>query len=240
MITLNLNAVGKEQTLIKNYLEQNVSESLANKINAGVKIEKDNKTLLNKKDLSSFMKFANDEARKLAEKGTNCACVEDKTVFGWAIHYFEEDSFEGNLFNEDGTEFKVAPKISTISISATKLTAKNEKKQTSLFDFMDSPTNDSDEIEETDETEEDDENLSYKGQLAKHSQPDLLEDCECEEEVAEDEKTEIQEQPLSENKIINTETGEITTPQTNGTSSIDKEYAIILYNLLDGKLEVKQ
>lgn len=51
------------------------------------------------------MKFAENEARKLAEKGANSACVEDSVVYGWAIHYFEEDSIEGKLYNEDGTEY---------------------------------------------------------------------------------------------------------------------------------------
>jgi hypothetical protein len=202
MIELKLTPNGKEQELVKQYLENNVSEILADKINNGVKIEKDEKILLNKKDLNGFMRFANDEARKLAEKGANCACVEDKTVFGWAIHYFEENSIEGNLFNEDGTEFKVESKVSPISNIVAKQPSKEEKKQASLFDFMDTPTKEPDEDDETNETEEDDENLSYKGQLAKHSQPDL-EDYEYEDEFTEDEETEIKEQPLSENKIVN-------------------------------------
>ena len=68
MIKLNLTTSNKEQEIIKQYLQENVSEMLANKINNGIKIVKDNKTLINKKDLNGFMKFANEEARKLAEK----------------------------------------------------------------------------------------------------------------------------------------------------------------------------
>ena len=56
------------------------------------------------------MKYASSEARKFASKGANSACVEDKVVYGWAVHYFEEDSIEGTLFNADGTEYKPAPK----------------------------------------------------------------------------------------------------------------------------------
>ena len=103
MIELNLQTSNKQEEIIKEYLENNVGEVLADKINNGVKITKDNKTLTNKKTLSGFMKYACDEARKEAEKGSNCACIEDKVVFGWAIHYFEEDAIEGNLYNEDGT-----------------------------------------------------------------------------------------------------------------------------------------
>lgn len=226
MIKINLTAAGNEQILIKNYLEQNASETLADKINIGVKIEKDNKTLLNKKDLNGFMKYANDEARKLAEKGANCACIEDKIVFGWAIHYFEEDSIEGNLYNEDGTEFKVAPKVTTATKTIAKAPVAEQKKQASLFDFLDLSVNESKENEETCEVEEDEQDY--------------------EEESTEDETIEVVENEESDkqitidDRVVDTETGDIIEPEPDKTSSIDKEFAIILYNLLDGKLEVKQ
>jgi hypothetical protein len=130
---LNLETKTKEQELIKQYLEENASESLAEKINNGVKIQKDNKSLINKKDLNSFMKYASEEARKLAEKGANCACIEDKVVYSWAIHYFEEDSLEGDLYNEDRTEYKVETKKTTTPKVESK---KQEKKQETFFDLM--------------------------------------------------------------------------------------------------------
>lgn len=133
---LNLETKTKEQELIKQYLEENASEALASKINNGVKIVKDNKTLINKKDLNGFMNYANQEARKLAEKGSNCACIEDKVVYGWAIHYFEEDSIEGNLYNEDGTEYKVEIKKTTSKIESKPEPKKPEKQQATLFDLM--------------------------------------------------------------------------------------------------------
>lgn len=151
MIELNLKVEIKEQELIKAYLQENVSEVLAEKINNGAKIIKENKTLINKKDLNGFMKYANDEARKLAEKGTNCACVEDKTVYGWAIHYFEEDTIEGTLYNEDGTEYKpVAKKVETKPAPKVEV-KKPEKQQATLFDFFDKPTETKEENEEPDE-----------------------------------------------------------------------------------------
>ena len=91
MIRLNLETKNKAQEILKEYLENNASEILANKINNGVKIQKDDKTLLNKKDLNGFMKFASDEARKQTESGASFACIESDAVFGWAMHYFEED-----------------------------------------------------------------------------------------------------------------------------------------------------
>ena len=110
MTELNLEANTEEQKIIKEYLEENASEILADKINNGVKIEKDGKTLINKKTLDGFMKYATGEAKKQAEKGATSACVRSDVVFGWAIHYFEEENIEGTLYNEDGTEYKPAPK----------------------------------------------------------------------------------------------------------------------------------
>ena len=85
MITLNLTAKDNAEQKIKEYLEQNASETLANKINNGVQIQKDNLTLLNKKDLTGFMQYASDEARKQTEKGASFTCVDSQTVFGWAV-----------------------------------------------------------------------------------------------------------------------------------------------------------
>ena len=106
MTKLNLEATSREQEIVKAYLEENASETLAEKINNGTPVEKDGKQLINRKTLDGFMRYACDEARKLAAKGASSACVEDKVVFGWAIHYFEEDSIEGTLYNADGTEYK--------------------------------------------------------------------------------------------------------------------------------------
>ena len=139
MITLNLETKNKEQEIIKTYLEENASDILADKINNGVQIQKDNKTLINKKTLDTFMKYACEEARKLASKSTNFACIEDKTVFDWAIHYFEEDSIEGIFYNEDGTEYK--KEISAPPNIEKSVKPKPENKQATLFDLMDLSTN---------------------------------------------------------------------------------------------------
>lgn len=152
MIELNLTTSNKEQELIKHYLQENASEMLANKINNGVKIVKDNVNLINKKDLNGFMEYASSEARKLAEKGANCACIEDKVVFGWAIHYFEEDSIEGTLYNEDGTEYKpVTKKTETTKVESKPIQKKPEKQQATLFDLMSFDTAKNEETEEQDE-----------------------------------------------------------------------------------------
>lgn len=85
------------------------------------------------------MQYANEEARKLAQQGANYACIEDKIVFGWVIHYFEEDELEGKLYNEDGTEYKPEIKVTTAHKPIVK--PKQENKQPTLFELMDLSTN---------------------------------------------------------------------------------------------------
>lgn len=137
MTTLNLTANGKPQELILAYLQENASEVLAEKINKGTPIEKDGKQLINKKSLDGFMTFASDEAKKLAEKSARSACIEDSVVYGWAIHYFEEDSIEGKLFNEDGTEYKPIVKTAPKTTTPVKVEPPQPKQQqTSLWDMI--------------------------------------------------------------------------------------------------------
>ena len=219
---LNLTANGKAQELILAYLKENASETLAEKINKGVVIEKDGKRLLNKKTLDGFMKFATDEARKLAEKGAISACVEDAVVYGWAMHYFEESSIEGTLYNEDGSEYKPAPKAmpkSTARPTPVPAPKKQDDPQMSLFSLLETetkpPVSEIDASGDDEEPDEDDE-------------PD--EDCES----ASDEIEEIRQEIAEE---INKE---LSAP-TKGNSmyqhyvSIQEKYpdAIILYRLGD-------
>lgn len=149
MIKLNLTPQNKQEELILNYLQNNASETLADKINNGTPFEKDGNPLLNKKTLSGFMKYACDEARKLAEKGASSACIDDATVYGWAIHYFEEESIEGTLYTIDGAEYKPAPKksVNTKPVTPKPQPQKQQSLQFSLFDKFDEndvkePTND--------------------------------------------------------------------------------------------------
>ena len=158
MITLNLKADSPELQAIKEFLQENANEFLAEKINNGVYIQKDGKRLLNKKDLASFMKYACEEARKLSAKGATSACVKDKIVFGWAMHYFEEADIIGTLYNEDGTAYQPAPKKNTSNVQRTPAPAVQAKpeppkpRQFNLFDMMaqtEQPTADKPTNEET-------------------------------------------------------------------------------------------
>ena len=149
---LNLDAKTNEERKVKAYLEANASEMLAEKINNGVRIQKNGKTLLNQKTLAGFLKYAYDEAKKQAEKGAHSACIDDAVVYGWAVHYFEEDSIEGTLYNEDGTEYKKQPIVATKAPTVKYTPPKPQPKpQMSMFDLLDAKPEEPDEDEPTDE-----------------------------------------------------------------------------------------
>ena len=134
---LNLAAKNTSQQAIKDYLENNVSQILADKINNGVQIEKDGKTLLNKKDLDGFWNYASKKARELKHD-----YEDNDTVFGWAIHYFEENELIGTLFNLDGTKYEPPKPVSTVKTPTvtTPPIKKNNPAQVSLFDFTETKT----------------------------------------------------------------------------------------------------
>ena len=149
MTKLNLAAKGDDQIAVLNYLQQNATDVLADKINNGVQIVKDGVTLINKKTLDGFFRYATEEARKLVAKDARCACVLDHVVFGWAIHYFEEDEIEGTLYNLDGTEYKTVKPMATPTVTTKSVITKPKKNegQLSIFDM----TLPDDEPDDTDE-----------------------------------------------------------------------------------------
>lgn len=146
MITLNLKTKNGSQKRIKEYLEQNASAVFAEKINNGVRIEKDGKTLINKKDLDGFWAYACKKARENGDDYT-----EDDTVFIWAVNYFGDNEIEGTLYNEDGTKYKPIKNV-TVPVPAPVVQEKPKPKkaQISLFDMMNA--DDKTEEETVDET----------------------------------------------------------------------------------------
>ena len=123
------------------YLEANASDELVEKINNGTPYTKDGIELVNKKDLIGFMRYATEEAKKLAEKGAMGAMVDDPIVFGWLMHYFQEDEIVGTLYNLDGSEYKPVVKTTTVKtpVVSTKPVVKKKDNdgQMSLFDAFD-------------------------------------------------------------------------------------------------------
>lgn len=172
MTELNLQYNDSSEQRILDYLKANASVILADKINNGVQIELDGKQLINKKTLAGFMKYACEEAKKQAEKGKNYACINDSTVFGWAIHYFEEDGITGTLYNLDGTEYN-KPVVKEAPRPVKPAAKKEESRQYSLFDEL---------FKEEDNADETD---------------TLSADCDDKEDV-EEEQLEIKEQPIVE------------------------------------------
>lgn len=192
MPKLNLEAKNETQKIIKDYLEKNVSDMLAEKINNGVRIHKDGKTLINKKTLEECMEFAIKEAQKLTEKGARAACIQDSVVFGWAIHYFEEDSIEGTLYNEDGTAYKPPKPVTQPKPAATYTPPKPQPKpQMSLFELMESNATE----EKASENAQD---VSQKAVQPDNPAPDDEEPTEEELQEAAETEDEQQEPVISE------------------------------------------
>ncbi len=109
---LNLTASNRNEELVLEHLKNTVTDILAEKINNG------------KKTLAGGWNFIVSEAKKKAVQG--CAAIEDKEVFGWAVHYFEEDSIE---------ECKTAPAVKT----ATTAKPKADKKAIPVTDAKAEP-----------------------------------------------------------------------------------------------------
>ena len=245
-MTLQLTATTTEEKVLKEYLEQNASEVLADKINNGVPVEKDGKKLISQKTLAGFMKYATDEARKQATKGATSACLHSDIVFGWAIHYFEEDSILGTLYNEDGTEYKppkpapkVTPKPSTTVEAPVVPAPKPQPKagQMSMFDLFDEPEAVAESSADADEY--DDEEVALDTAVEAPESPVEDEEPEVEEvpalEVNEHEK------PLVEHingLDVDTNTGEVIEPDEAPDPYADTELMYKLYMRLDQKVEI--
>ena len=139
MPKLNLASDDFYMSKVIEFLKQNVTEALADKINNGVFIEKDGKRILNKKDINGFDKYTYTQAEKLVteKKGLQRVRVTNSDVYEWAIKYFDDDTVEGTLFNEDGSEYK-PPKPVAAAKPATTYTppAPKPKPQMSLFDLI--------------------------------------------------------------------------------------------------------
>lgn len=78
---LKLEAKTPAEEKILEYLEANASQELRTKINAG------------EKTMKGCYKHVEDKARNL-KAGGSCVMVEDTKVYGWAVHFFEDDEIK--------------------------------------------------------------------------------------------------------------------------------------------------
>lgn len=83
MARINKTADGRNQQLVLEYLENNASDVLVEKINSGTRT------------IADCWRFITGKARSRAVSGSgtgSCAVISDEEVFGWAVHFFEESS----------------------------------------------------------------------------------------------------------------------------------------------------
>lgn len=80
---INLEATNDNERAIAEYLEANASDALVEKINTS------------KKDYEQCWKYIMGKARK--HLGGHSGYIEPKIVFGWAVHFFEEDKIEEEM-----------------------------------------------------------------------------------------------------------------------------------------------
>lgn len=118
---IQLTANNAYETAVLKYLEENASDALVTKINSG------------QKTLQSCFDYIRGEAKKQAKDG--CAMISDAVVFGWAIHYFEEDEIEAEV----KVKAKATPEPKEIVKKTEKKQAKTVEKneeQLSLFALL--------------------------------------------------------------------------------------------------------
>ena len=245
MSKLNLATKNEEQERIKTYLEENASEGLITKINNGIEIVKDNKLVINKKDLDGFMNFAYEEASKLNTNKNRVLAISKDTVFGWAIHYFEEGSIEGTLYNLDGTEYKPVvkkeekPKVEHKPVIKVE-PPKPQNSQGSFFEMFSEDTKL--DIKEQNNTiiEETNENIQNATLLDKNKQesmsyPEFIE-YEEPDELFDDTTEKVPVKRINENTIIDLKTGEVIVENANYYEDYINKLKTVLGIILEVKL----
>lgn len=123
MNKLNLKANSDYERAILDYLESNASDALVEKINNG------------SKTLEQCFAYIRKQAQQEAKN--NCAMIEDKVVYGWAVHFFEEDEIEAEV--KVKTKATPEPKKIVKKTEMQKKTAKTDEKkeeQLSLFALL--------------------------------------------------------------------------------------------------------
>ena len=125
------------------------------------------------------------------QNSAHSACIDDDVVYGWAVHYFEEDDIEGTLYNEDGTEYKKQPGVAAKAPAVKYTPPKPQPKpQMSMFDLLDAKPEEADE-DEPDEDEPTDEEIREAVEQIAAEEPPQNVDLETGEILSEEEMREF-------------------------------------------------
>lgn len=117
-----LQAKDDNEKIIQDYLEENASDTLAEKINNG------------KKTLADCWNYIISEAKSRAKSG--CCVMRDAEVFGLSIHFFEEDEIKVAKKQEaPRVEVKKAPEPEK-KPEPKKVQPKNNPAQFSIEDWL--------------------------------------------------------------------------------------------------------
>lgn len=124
--------MGAFESTIKNYLDKRAESDRL----FAVSYKKENKSI------QECCKYIYSQAKKLLAKGGNAVGVDDDTVYGWAVHYYDEDDIK--VENVKGIVETVAPVKASVKLEKTveqkpirKKTKQNlfDERQLSLFGF---------------------------------------------------------------------------------------------------------
>ena len=81
------------------------------------------------KSLAECYVYVRNQAKKQAVNG--CACVDEETVYGWAVHYFDEDDIKESEYDVQKEKEKKEEygKLSKTSIDTISSVSKPQKKK---------------------------------------------------------------------------------------------------------------
>ena len=204
MIALKLKAETDCEKIVKQHLEQIVSETLARKINEGVIIEHNGQRVVNKKTFATFMVYLSEQAKgtipKEKQHGMQSCVMDGENIMSLAIHYFEEDSIIGKLYTLDGKELTEPKKTTPATVTPTRPVQKQDA-QMSLFGMMaeNAPTmsEPNDEESDGDDEDESDEDDSEAEEADEETDDENEPDEETEDEAEPEEADEgsVEEEP---------------------------------------------
>ena len=105
------------EQFVLEYFEKNASDNLKERVEA------------EGKTIAGALRYASEQAQK--QKVGNCACVADEIVFGWIMHYFEDES---------ATKYESkSPTATVVAGNAKKLAKKPAKKPVKTKKAIETP-----------------------------------------------------------------------------------------------------